>query len=289
VDAAGAAGEVIEIAPGTYHEKLNIAGNGIELRGLGKGPEDVVLSWDDTHASAGGTGKSASVTVTGDDFRAENLTIENPWERTHPRMEEGSQAVALFLTGDKAVLRHVRLLGFQDTLYAASKACHVGPADQETPCQASRQLFEDCYIEGHVDFIFGDAKAAFVRCEIHAVKHQVVTITAQSRLYPKEDSGYLFRDCTITADDGVGQLLLGRPWRAYSTVYFVNTKVTGAVIAPAGWADWDGRMATSTYAEFETGPGVDVSKRIDGAMQLSAAEAGKLTVKEWLAGWDGKW
>jgi len=76
-------------------------------------------------------------------------------------------------------------------------------------CRASRQYFSDCYIAGHVDFIFGDAKAAFDHCEIHAMAHPIVTITAQSRLRPEEDSGYLFRDCTVTAEIGADDILLG--------------------------------------------------------------------------------
>jgi pectinesterase len=292
VDAAPAQGEVIQIAPGLYKEKLAIPRNKIDLRGMGKSPADVVLSWDDTHLSAGGTGKSASVTVTGDDFTATNLTIQNLWEETHARLQEGSQAVALFITGDREVLRHVRLLGYQDTLYAASKTCH-SPEDaaQNTPCQASRMLFQDCSISGHVDFIFGDAKAVFDHCAIHAMAHPEVTITAQSKLYPKENSGYLFLDCTITAEPGISQLLLGRPWRAYSTVYFVNTKVAGTRLAPAGWAEWAGKLATSTYAEYNTtdaeGKPANTSGRIAGTRQLNRQEANKLTVKSWLADGDG--
>jgi pectinesterase len=290
VNAASAAGLVIRIAPGTYKEKLTIAGDNIELRGEGKSPEDVVLTWDDSAGSAGGTGKSGSVNVTGNNFFAENLTMQNDWERTHARGQEGSQAVALYITGDREVLRHVRLLGYQDTLYSASTACHQ-PLDNGNPCAASRQLFDDCYIAGHVDFIFGDAKAVFDHCEIHGVAHETVMLTAQSRLFPQEDSGYLFRDCTITADPGVGTLVLGRPWRTYATVLFVNTTVRGAAIAPAGWQEWAGRLATSTYAEFNThqpnGKPVDVSQRIAPSRQLTAAEAAKLTVQAWLAGPDG--
>ena len=57
-------------------------------------------------------------TVDADGFAAENLTIENTWESEHTRTEEGSQAVALLMSSDRAVIDHVRLLGAQDTLYA---------------------------------------------------------------------------------------------------------------------------------------------------------------------------
>ena len=74
---ASSDGTAIYIAPGVYREKLRITKNKIALIGTGKAPDDVVLTWDDSAGTAGGTGKSFSVSVTGDDFSADNLTIEN--------------------------------------------------------------------------------------------------------------------------------------------------------------------------------------------------------------------
>jgi pectinesterase len=291
VDSAGDAGLVICIAPGTYDEKLRIDKNGIDLRGMGAKPQDVLLTHDDSAKSAGGTNKSFSVEVSGDDFSAENLTIQNDWEKKNARMGEGAQAVALMITGDREVLRHVRLLGYQDTLYANSKLCHVAGDAGTVACHAARQLFEDCYIEGHVDFIFGDAKAVFKNCELHGMTHPVIALTAQSRAYPLEDSGYLFLNCKVTADVAVDKLSFGRPRRAYSRVYFVNTTVSGTVIEPEGWIEWGGRLATSDYAEYNTrdsdGTVVKTGKRLPPSRELTKAEAKKLTVDAWLAGPDG--
>jgi pectinesterase len=280
---------VIRIKPGVYKHLLNIATPGVELRGLGKSPADVVLTWMNSHGMAGGsTTKSASTTVSGDDFYAENLTFDNSFSRDHPEINTDAQAVALLTLGDRQVFRHVRLIGAQDTLYANSKTCHSNEeiaAGQ--PCRAARQYFSDCYIEGHVDFIFGDAKAVFDHCEIHARVHPLVMLTAQSRVYPSEDSGYLFLHCTVTGDRGPTNILLGRPWRAYSTVYFVDTDFK-AKLNPAGWAEWDGKLKTSSYAEFGShGDSGDVKERIAGTRVLTSAEAGKLTVADWLSGTDG--
>ena len=292
--------ETISLAPGTYREKLHIDKNNITLKGTGTTPQDVVLVYGDSAAMAGGTGKSGSVSVSGDDFSATDLTIQNDWEKKNGA--PGSQAVALLLTGDRGLLRHVRLLGYQDTLYAASKTCH-GEADKtaaeasKTPCHAARQLYEDCYIEGHVDYIFGDAKAVFNNCELHGMKHTIVTITAQSRLYPLEDSGYLFLHCTITSEGGVDKLSFGRSWRAYARVYFVDTTIKGASLDPPGWMEWKnpdgtGKMATSDYAEFNThtpdGKPVSTSSRLAPSYQLTKEQADKLTVSSWLEGWNVK-
>ena len=276
--------KVIRIQPGTYREVLNIPQSGIQLRGTGARPQDVVLTYDNSSASAGGTTKSASITVSGDDFYAENLTMENSFSRNRPLTPEGSQAVALKVTGDRAVFRRVRFLGYQDTLYPNSKRCE----SDKGPCEPARQYFSECYIEGNVDFIFGDALAFFDHCEIHALAHSVVMITAQSRHYAEEKSGYVFDHCRITADAGAGHVYLGRPWRAYSTVVFMNTEMP-AQIAPEGWHEWehDGKpsLPTAFYAEYRSqGPGA----RPDTRKQLTAAEAARFALRTFLAG-DDQW
>jgi pectinesterase len=291
VDSAPDGNVRINIKPGEYRNLITVSTNGVELRGLGKTPQDVVLVYDNSAGTPGpdgkglGTGKSGTMMVTGDDFLAENLTIANDFEKHHERSNQGSQAVALHITGDREIFRRVRFLGFQDTLYADSKLCHT-PGDG-TACHAARQYYSDCYIEGHVDFIFGDAKAVFDRCEIHTMPHVMDTITAQSRVRPEEDSGYVFRDCVVTAEPGSQDILLGRPWRAYSTVIFLNTEFK-APLDPAGWKEWNGALATSDYAEYDShGEAGDVSKRIAPSKQLTKADVAKYSTKTWLAGTDG--
>jgi pectin methylesterase-like acyl-CoA thioesterase len=202
--------------------------------------------------------------------------------------------VALLMSSDRAVLDHVRLLGAQDTLYANSRTCHENlprdgsaPAADTPPCQASRQYFRDCYIEGHVDFIFGDAKAVFDHCELHPRHYPTVMLTAQSKHFPAEDSGYYFLHCRISGENNGDRVVLGRPWRDYSTVVFYDTYIEKP-IAPEGWSDWSGRLKTSTYREYKSsGPGVDGGHRIVDSPELSRLEAKKLTPGALLSGNDG--
>ena len=229
------------------------------------------LSYDDSSGTAGGTTKSASITVSGDDFYAENLTMENTFSRTRALTQEGSQAVALRISGDRSVLRNVRFLGYQDTLYATGK-----PA---------RQYFSDCYIEGNVDFIFGDSRAYFENCEIHSLAHAMVFITAQSKLHADEKSGYVFDHCRLTADPDAKEVYLGRPWRAYASVVFMNTEM-GPWIAREGWHEWehDGKASLPTvfYAEYQSsGPGANAARK-----QLSDAEAKQFVVTTFFEGWN---
>ena len=298
VDAAPQTGAVIRLAPGRYREKIHIATPNIHLVGTGKTPGDVVLSWDDAAKTAGGTGRSGSVSVEADGFEAENLSIENTWEKEHERTEEGSQAVALLLRSDRAVLDNVRLIGAQDTLYADSRTCHDNlPKDGSAPkspqpaCRASREYFRDVYVEGHVDYIFGDAQAVFDRCELHPRRHATVMFTAQSRHFPEEVSGYYFLHCRITGDrstfDGSEKLVLGRPWRDYSTVWFYDTDMEPTITAD-GWSDWNGRLKTSEYREYLShGPGVNGGQRIVSDPPLTKDMEKGLTPAALLRGTDG--
>ena len=138
--------------------------------------------------------------------------------------------------------------------------------DESLLCLWKSEYFSDCYIEGHVDFIFGDAKAVFESCEIRSIAHGAGGyVTAQSNTRKGQDAGYVFDHCRLTADEGAGKVYLGRPWRDYSTVVYLNTEM-GAHIVPEGWSEWKSapvpRLPTATYAEFNsTGPGANAVAR----------------------------
>lgn len=141
-------------------------------------------------------------------------------------------------------------------------------------------------------WIFGDSKAFFDRCEIHALANSVVFLTAQSKHYPDEFSGYVFDHCKITAAPDTPKIYLGRPWRLYSTVVFMNTDIQ-AKIEPAGWREWTPgethKLDTSFYAEFHShGPGGDTSQRDPHAKQLRKKDARQYEAHTFLAG-DDHW
>lgn len=280
VDALPETGGDIVLAPGIYREKLVIKKTGVHLKGLGKGPADAVIVYGDSAKTAGGTSKSFTVQASGDDVRFENLTIQNDWsvDPSH----EPSQAVALLLSGDKAVITKVRLLGAQDTLYA-----NKGPNGR-----MARQYFSDCYVEGHVDFIFGNAKAYFERCELHGIAAGSVMFTAQSKKTPEEDSAYVFNHCLLTGDAGAKEIWLGRAWRPYATVVFLNTEMQAKVM-PEGWREWTpgktDTLKTATFAEYKsTGPGANPATRTPLSKQLSDAEAAAWARNRFFGDWSPK-
>ncbi len=288
VNAAPDTGAVIRIKPGTYREVVHVDKAGIEFRGETKDPANVVLVYGNSAASTCGTRCSATLFVTGKDFFATEMTIANDYSK---RSDVPSQAVALSVRADRAVLRKVRLLGAQDTLYASSMGCMNG-AQPGADCVTGRQYFADCYIEGHVDFIFGDAKAVFENCEIKSIPHaEGGFVTAQSNTRPGQDAGYVFDHCRLTAAPGVSNVYLGRPWRDYSTVIYLNTKMDGHIV-PGGWSTWKGsptdRLQTATYAEYKSsGPGANSQAREPLSKQLTKEEAKKYETKTYLAGSDG--
>ena len=255
---------VIAIDPGVYHERVVIPQDRprVTLLGLGANPADTVITYNMSATAAGGTFFSSTVDVQGTQFEAANLTIQNSFG-------PGSQAVALSVHSDRVVVRHCRLLGWQDTLYAAS----------------GRQFYADTYIEGAVDFIFGNARAVFDHCEIRSAGPGY--ITAQSRVTPFQPTGFVFTHCKLTAAQGVNHVYLGRPWRPYARVVFLFAEI-GAAIEPAGWREWHPgethSLDTAWYAEYKSsGPGASPSQRDPHTKFLMTTQAEAFATKTFLS------
>ncbi len=288
IDAAPASGgALILVAPGTYREVLTIDKPDIELRGADADPGKTVIVDDRNAGENGGTLHSATVNVTGDNFLADNITFQNDFNQTHPQLYQGSQALALLVTGDRAVFHNVHLLGNQDTVYAGSRNC----SPDGDNCEPARAYFSDCLIAGNVDFIFGDGKAVFDHCVIESTAHDGGFITAQAKHYPAEDSGFVLDHCTLIADPGVTQpVYLGRPWRPYATVIYLNTKM-GNHIDQAGWREWHPgethSLDTAYYAEFNsTGPGAHPDQRDPHTHFLTPEQAQQYAPSVFLRGAD---
>jgi polygalacturonase len=286
IDVAPKDGALVLVAPGTYREVLTIDKPNIRLRSANSDASKTIVVNDRSAGANGGTLHSATVNVTADNFFAENITFQNDFNATHPQLPAGSQALALLVTGDRAIFHNVRLLGNQDTVYAGSRNC----APDGQPCIPARQYFSDCYIAGNVDFIFGDGKAVFDHCEIHSTPHSEGFITAQGKHYPDEDSGFVFNQCKLTADPGVTNVYLGRPWRPYATVVYLNTEM-GSHIVPAGWREWHPNethsIETAFYAEYNsTGPGAPEGQRDPHTHRLTPEQARQFEPSVFLRGSD---
>lgn len=245
----------IHIKAGIYEEKVKVPSWNDKLTLQGEGAASTIIRWNDyfdgIDRGRNSTFHTPTLLVQGDDFRAEGLTIEN-------FAGPVGQAVALAVEADRCRIISCRLLGNQDTLYAAGTN--------------TRQLYQDCYIEGTTDFIFGPATAFFDNCVIHSKANSYVTAASTPENVPY---GFVFMNCRLTAAPGIDKVFLGRPWRDYAKTAFLQSEL-GDHILPAGWDNWNSpqKEKTSFYAEYgNKGPGSNTSQRVSWSHQLSKRQA----------------
>ncbi|TYP78982.1 pectinesterase family protein [Paenibacillus methanolicus] len=259
---------IIRIKNGTYREKLDLSSAKTNVRMIGESREGTILIYGDAASTLDangnplGTSNSYSFRVQGSGFTAEHLTIQND-----AGMDAG-QAVALYANADRLTFRDVSLKGHQDTLYANN----------------GRHYYVDSYIEGTVDFIFGNATAVFENNTIHSLRGGYVTAASTGA----SNTGYVFVNSRITADEGVTGVALGRPWRGDANVIYINSYL-GSHITPEGWNNWGNanNEKTARYGEFASyGPGANPKSRFSWTKQLTAEEAAVYASDNLLAGSD---
>lgn len=258
---------MLYVKNGIYAEKLVIPAYKPNIHILGESRDGVIITWDDFSgkpypSGVDRTGKklhstytSYTVLVEAQDIVLENLTIRNSAGRV-------GQAVALNVQGDRFVCRNCALLGNQDTLYAAA--------------EGSRQYYDNCYIEGTTDFIFGKSIAVFQSCTIKSLMNSYITAAATPAYQPY---GFVFFDCKLIAAPEATKVYLGRPWRPNSHTVFIRCEM-GDHIRPEGWDNWGNpdNEKTAFYAEYKsTGPGAASDKRVMWSKQLTEKEAKALT------------
>ena len=260
---------VIFVKKGFYKGPLTIPAEKPFIHLVGEDWDTAVLTGDLNARLPGedgkpiGTFKTASTVIAADNFHAENIAFENSFGL-------GSQALAIQTTGDRGVYKHCRFLGWQDTILV----------------NAGRHYFDDCYIAGHVDFIFGAGTVFFDKCLIHCRAKGYITAASTPEDQP---FGYVFSNCRITAEPDTKKSYLGRPWRPFAAVAFLNTDMADT-IEPAGWNNWrdPAREKTARYAEYKsTGPGANPEARVSWSKQLTDDQAKTCTVEKVLAGQDG--
>lgn len=244
----------IYIKPGIYKEKLVILGPVTNVNFVGESAENTIITYDDFAAKDNmGTFETYTLKVLGNSLTFKNLTIQNT---------AGSvgQAVALHAEGDRLVFENCRFIGDQDTMFASG--------------ENSRQLYKNCYIEGTTDFIFGSATALFENCTIHSKTDSYITAASTPEWV---EYGYVFKNCKLTAAEGVTKVYLGRPWRDFAKTVFINTEM-GEHIIPEGWHNWNRGNAEKTvfYAEYGSfGDGANADSRVGWSHQLSEEEIKK--------------
>ena len=289
----GAAKE-LTIAPGYYNEKLEITVPNLHIIGIGDTPDEVVIEWNSIYGQLDASGFShvtdstATVAIreSAHNVTIENITISNYWN-SQDRMDaaglEIERGLALLVQADQFIMKNSKLLGIQDTLELFT----------------GRQYFENVFISGYTDFIFGTNNTTlFKNCTIHVIdtaKDDNGTagyITAfKGSNKGANDSivyGAIFDGCKFTADAGVmnGCTAIGRTWGAYAAVAVINSEL-GAHISLAGYSSnkneryvsMNGKPtdATVQFVEFNnTGAGA-LTEAVAGMRFLTAEEAALYT------------
>lgn len=262
---------IIFVRNGLYKEKLLLDSGKNFVTLVGEDKFNTIFTYDDHTGKISPKGDtintrtSASFLMKADNFTAKNITFQND------AGFNAGQAVGLESDGDKASYFNCRIVGNQDILF--------------TNNDNSRQYFEDCYIEGTTDFIFGSSTVWFERCHIHSKKNSHITAASTPSLH---QFGYVFNDCILTGDSSLHNVSLGRPWRQYAAVTYIHCYI-GQHVFPEGWANWNKteNYKTTRYAEFKNyGPGANVSSRVSWSRQLKEDEVNKYTPRNVLGNWN---
>ena len=256
-------GETIRLAEGEYRCKSAIFTPGLTV--CGAGADRTRIIWDDYAKKLDENGveyvtfRTWTLAVCADGVTMKDLSVVN--DALHPEIK--GQEVALTVYGDGFAMERCRLTSTQDTLF-------LGPLppdlieryDGFLPDHLRRdrlcaQRFDDCLIEGTVDFIFGCGSAVFDNCEIRSLCDVRKTGYAAAPAHSSEQTeGFLFRNCRFTAEAGVpaGSVYLARPWRDYGLCVFQDCAY-GDHISPLGFDKWNDTRRDRT-ARFHEGPPV---------------------------------
>ncbi|KAJ4875690.1 putative pectinesterase/pectinesterase inhibitor 61 [Raphanus sativus] len=268
---------VIHVKAGKYEEDiLKVGRKKTNIMFVGDGKGKTVITGGKSIVDDLTTFHTATFAATGAGFIVRDITFEN---YAGPGKH---QAVALRVGGDHAVIYRCSIIGYQDALYVHS----------------NRQFYRECDIYGTVDFIFGNAAVILQSCNIYARKpmpQQKITITAQNRKDPNQNTGISIHACKLlaTADleasKGSYPTYLGRPWKLYSRVVYMMSDM-GDHINPRGWLEWNGPFALDSlyYGEYmNRGPGAGTGQRVKWPgyhIITSTIEASKFTVGQFIGG-----
>ena len=281
---------LIFVKKGVYEGHHDIPANKPYIHIIGQGREDVEIS--DSRLSGGENAypvqTGATMVVNAQNCFFEGVSLVNSWGRDK---NNGPQALALYSVQDRFILNRCGLISYQDTWLTAY-----------TPNY--RQYAKDCWIEGAVDFIYGQGNVVFDQDTINIVRKSGGYIVAPNHA-ANTTWGYVFLNNVITAPGVPSEtdVWLGRPWHANPKTVFINTKAE-VTIPAAGWYDHMGGLPV-LWADYNTVDGkgnpVDLSQRRktywavengdtiyqDAKNYLTDEEAAQYTVKNVLSGDDG--
>lgn len=257
--------DLILLAEGEYRCKTMIWTPGLTL--IGAGPGRTRLIYNDyarkKHPIGGefNTFRTYTLAVCANRVTVRNLSVIN--DALQP--EVLGQEVALSVVATDFVMENCTLTSTQDTLFLGPLPSDLIGRYEGFLDDALRagywmkQRFQNCRIEGTVDFIFGCGDTLFEDCEIRSLwDARDVGYVAAPAHEKCQQEGFLFRNCRFTCQEGVtpGSIYLARPWRDFGISRFEDCSY-GPHIAPEGFDKWNDthRDLTARFYESPAVPG----------------------------------
>ncbi|CAE6518532.1 unnamed protein product [Rhizoctonia solani] len=250
---ADTSSNVYFVYAGTYTGQTSISRANIKIYGQTSNALDyssnTVTFTDNVPAStAGSDAQSATIRVLASGVSLYNLNIAN----TYGKPVEQSQAIALSVEEGQFGAYACKLTGYQDTLLA----------------ETGTQFYGKSYIEGAVDFIFGQHASIWItKSTINSVGSGAITASGRS----SSDSNYYVIDSSTV--EGTGTVYLGRPWSDYARVIFQNSNI-GSQVQAAGWEVWSTATPNTDHVYFgeynNSGAGAWGTGRASFATKMSA-------------------
>jgi len=303
----------IFVTAGDYREKIDVPHGNVTI--VGEGADNTRIAFGLYAAIAGhyrsdnwGTPGSATFTINADSVTVKGLTIENTFDflgnDKKPKGDSSkikhTQGVALLLdiNSDRVFMEGVRLVGYQDTLFANGGRTHIVNSS----------------ISGVVDFIFGAGQLLVEHSVLLSRKRgkpfdvgEVQGHISAAATNKKKKVGFVFRECRLEAEEGLpaNSISLGRPWHPTRTfadgryadphvsasVVYIHTYMAEHIVAH-GWESMRGTgkdglksqvftPEDARFFEFDNyGPGANVSSV---RQRYSLGKADQLELESFLA------
>ena len=320
----------IHIAPGTYRQQVVVQTPYIKFVNDEPSKGDVVLTWYygigykyysanskgyyDASLAASKSGKNVANYRWGATvqlwpkatyFKAENIVFENSFNRyiTQEELADGVECTNETLkvqryngvdVKSKAYTERAAALSV-DTGYCEFLNCKFYSSQDTLYTGGSPQYYKNCLIEGQTDYIFGGSNAVFDNCELRwkgyssgSVGGYITAAREQGSPY----TGYLFKDCKVTANSGltVSAGYLGRPWAQTAKVLFVNTTLQNSnMITAAGWYSMSGVQPETVDGFKENGTKLSNGQKVDLSQRkghtVSDSDAANINIKNYMNNW----
>jgi Pectinesterase/Bacterial Ig-like domain len=265
----------VQVRPGTYTEIVYVGPTRTMITVLGLDRAGTVVQYANNNNLNGAVTSSnrALFGVDAADFALQTITLHN----TTP--EGGSQAEAFRGSAQRVMLDRVTLRSRQDTLRLQGAA-----------------FVTNSYIEGDVDFTWGNGGVFFNACEIRALHRTVASSTdifAQVR-NGQSNHGNVYLGCQLTGPDltAADTVFLARidPTRfPFSQVVYLGCAMNPRVPA-AGWQLNNATTAPNVqFWEHRStdlaGHLLDVSGRAAFSRQLTDAQTAQWSSPAFVLGW----